>query len=91
MKLNVGAVVKGKTSLNYHTGSWRGEKPVIKLDECKRCGICAFVCPDSAVSPQPEEGQKKPMYVIDYRYCKGCGICAYECPADAIEVVPEEK
>ena len=49
MKVTVGAVVKGKTSLAYKTGSWRAERPVIRIELCKRCGICADVCPDSAV------------------------------------------
>ena len=91
MKVTVGAVVKGRTSLGYKTGNWRSERPVIREDECKRCGICADVCPDSVVHAEDEPGRDKPIYHIDYEYCKGCGLCAYECPADAIEMVPEEK
>jgi pyruvate ferredoxin oxidoreductase delta subunit len=91
MKVTEGAVVKGRTSLSYKTGSWRSERPVIRAEECKRCGICADVCPDSAVHEEVDPGRDKPTYHIDYEYCKGCGMCAYECPADAIELVPEEK
>lgn len=85
MKINIGAVVEGGTSLNYPTGSWRDQRP--KIDEvlCKACGICESVCPDSAVHVVAE------AYVIDYEYCKGCGLCAYECPADAIQLSEEEK
>lgn len=85
MKISIGAVVKGGTSLAYKTGNWRDQMPVIDLELCKQCGICEEVCPDNAVCVEDE------IYSIDYDYCKGCGLCAYECPADAIEIVPEEK
>jgi len=85
MKLNQGAVVRGGSSLNYKTGDWRDQRPVIDQETCKQCGICKEVCPDDAVRVIDEQ------YVIDYDFCKGCGICAHECTADAIEMVPEEK
>jgi pyruvate ferredoxin oxidoreductase delta subunit len=85
MKITIGGVVKGGTSLDYKTGSWRDQKPVIDLESCKSCGICEEVCPDNSVYEEDE------IYCIDYDYCKGCGLCAYECPTDAIEMVPEEK
>lgn len=85
MKISMGAVVKGGTSLGYKTGSWRDQMPVIDLELCKACGICEEVCPDNAVYVEEE------IYYIDYDYCKGCGLCAYECPADAIEIVREVK
>ena len=91
MKLVKGAVTKGKTSLGYKTGDWRSERPVIDEKECSHCGMCAEVCPDSAVHSRKEHGRKKPEYFIDYDYCKGCGLCAHECPASAIKMVPEEK
>jgi pyruvate ferredoxin oxidoreductase delta subunit len=85
MKITIGAVVKGGSSLDYKTGSWRDQQPVVDMELCKACGRCEEVCPDSAVHIIEE------VYVIDYDYCKGCGLCAYECPADAIEMVQEEK
>lgn len=85
MKLTTGAVVRGGTSLNYKTGNWRDQRPVIDQELCKKCGICKDVCPDDAVKVIDDQ------YVIDYDYCKGCGICAYECTADAIIMVHEEK
>ena len=85
MKITPGAVVNGGTSLNYKTGSWREQRPVLEQTLCKQCGICQDVCPDDAVNVTDER------YEIDFDYCKGCGICAYECPTDAIEMVPEEK
>ncbi|MBW1920899.1 MAG: 4Fe-4S binding protein [Deltaproteobacteria bacterium] len=85
MKITLGAVVKGGTSLNYKTGSWRDQRPVLNIELCKACGVCESVCPDGAVHLVNE------AYRIDYDYCKGCGLCAYECPADAIQMVAEEK
>jgi pyruvate ferredoxin oxidoreductase delta subunit len=85
MKISVGAVVQGRTSLAYKTGNWRDQRPVLSVDLCKVCGQCEEVCPDNAVHVINE------TYVIDYDFCKGCGLCAYECPAQAIEMVKEEK
>jgi pyruvate ferredoxin oxidoreductase delta subunit len=85
MKITRGAVVRGGTSLNYKTGDWRDQRPVIDQEMCKQCNICREVCPDDAVCVINDQ------YVIDYDFCKGCGICAHECMAEAIEMVPEEK
>ncbi|MBT3254868.1 MAG: 4Fe-4S binding protein [Deltaproteobacteria bacterium] len=85
MEITIGAVVRGGTSLAYKTGSWRDQRPVLDMEECKVCGQCESVCPDSAVHVVEE------TYIINYDYCKGCGLCAYECPADAITMIREEK
>jgi pyruvate ferredoxin oxidoreductase delta subunit len=85
MKITIGAVVKGGTSLNYKTGSWRDQRPILDLEKCIACGQCESVCPDSAIHVVTE------VYVIDYDYCKGCGLCAYECPAEAISMIREKK
>jgi pyruvate ferredoxin oxidoreductase delta subunit len=85
MKITIGAVVEGGSSLQYRTGSWRLERPILDHDACKDCGRCEEVCPDSAVHWE-EAG-----FRIDYDYCKGCGLCAYECPEEAIQMIPEEK
>jgi pyruvate ferredoxin oxidoreductase delta subunit len=85
MKISIGAVVIGGTSMNYKTGGWRDEKPIIDAELCKVCGLCEMVCPDSAVHLANK------VYVIDYDYCKGCGLCAYECPTKAIGMISEEK
>lgn len=85
MKITRGAVVRGGTSLNYKTGDWRDQRPVIDQETCKQCNICREVCPDDAVRVINDQ------YAIDYDFCKGCGICAHECMAEAIKMVPEEK
>ena len=50
MKLTTGAVVKGGTALNYKTGNWRDQRPIIDQELCKKCGICKDVCPDDSVN-----------------------------------------
>ncbi len=90
MRLNLGGVTAAGTSLKYKTGKWRRERPEIDQAICKRCGICADACPDSAVKAIDQAGKSKPLYVIDYDYCKGCGLCARECPLKAIAMIPEE-
>jgi pyruvate ferredoxin oxidoreductase delta subunit len=85
MKITIGAVVEGGTSLDYKTGGWRDQRPVILQELCKACGICQVVCPDNAIQVKDEE------YTINYDYCKGCGLCVFECPAAAMKMVKEEK
>lgn len=51
----------------------------INNDMCsgKNCGICAWVCPYSAI--MEEDGE----YRIDPSLCRGCGICSATCPSGA--------
>lgn len=50
---------------------------VIDEKDCAACGLCADVCPVTAVS----EG----IYRIDPTVCTGCGQCADSCPVEAIK------
>ncbi|MFN3803760.1 MAG: 2-oxoacid:acceptor oxidoreductase family protein [Pyrobaculum sp.] len=90
-----GAVFPG-SSLYYHTGGWRIEKPVIDHAKCIMCRKCWLYCPDDAVIEAWREvegprGRKFRMKAIDfdYAFCKGCGICAEVCPTGAIQMVRE--
>jgi len=52
---------------------------VVDQDLCKLCGICADVCPFSAITWHKGE----PAQVITAA-CTGCGTCAAECKFNAI-------
>ena len=84
--LDRGPVIRGGTSRDFLTGSWRQERPVLDLDRCVHCMLCWLYCPDSSVLVT--DGR---VTGLDYDYCKGCGICAAVCPpkASAITMVPE--
>jgi NADPH-dependent glutamate synthase beta subunit-like oxidoreductase/NAD-dependent dihydropyrimidine dehydrogenase PreA subunit len=46
---------------------------------CRDCGICAAICPQSAISKSGlENGEYE--YVVDDQRCIGCGFCAQACP-----------
>ena len=77
-------VVDAGNSVEYQTGDWRSERPVIDFNKCIQCLFCWGYCPDGAVIT---ENQK--VIGINYYHCKGCGICSTECPAKCIEMIDE--
>jgi len=54
---------------------------VVDQDLCKRCGLCAPVCPYNAIL-----WEKKGVAEVITAACAGCGTCAAECKFDAIEI-----
>ncbi len=73
-------------SVDYQTGDWRSERPVIDFSKCIHCLFCYAFCPDGAIIT---ENQK--VVGVDYFHCKGCGICTSECPVKCIAMVDESK
>jgi pyruvate ferredoxin oxidoreductase gamma subunit len=75
----VPVIVNPGNAAARHTGSWRVFHPLIDLDACTRCGICAVFCPDGVIALDANG-----YPVIDYDNCKGCMICREECPVHCI-------
>jgi len=82
-------ILKPKSSLGNHTGSWRLFKPEVDWQKCIGCSLCAKICPDACITMENQGGKLKSK--IDYDYCKGCGLCIKECPVQAISSKPEKK
>jgi pyruvate ferredoxin oxidoreductase delta subunit len=75
-----GVVTEPGSSAEYHTGSWRSQRPVHDMEHCTHCMICWVYCPDSSIIV--EDGR---WVRFDYDHCKGCGICAEVCPVKVKE------
>jgi len=56
-------------------------KPVVKLDECVGCGVCADVCPAKTIVIN-----KKKKAVIKRSACIRCFCCQEFCPKSAMKV-----
>jgi heterodisulfide reductase subunit A len=54
---------------------------IVDEDLCKKCGLCAPVCPFSAIT-----WEKKQVARITTAACNGCGTCAAECKYGAISM-----
>ena len=53
-------------------------------DDCIGCGICAHLCPYSAIRLK-KVGKRKKAEVLTAA-CKGCGVCASYCPTLAMSM-----
>jgi len=47
--------------------------------KCRGCGLCARVCPTTAISGKPKE-----VYKIERSKCVKCGACVEKCPFGAV-------
>lgn len=68
------------------TGEWKVVRPVVRFDDCIKCGICRTFCPIQCITKN-DDG----YFVADLDYCKGCGVCAHECPKKVIDMVLESE
>ncbi len=66
------------------TGSWRYQRPVVRVSKCTKCGTCYLFC---AAGCMRDAGTH---FAADLDYCKGCAVCARLCPVNAIAMVKEE-
>ena len=55
---------------------------------CRDCGICATICPESAISRQDLGGGFE--MAVDPEKCIGCGFCAGACPCGVWDLVENE-
>ncbi len=79
-----GIIDKPGTAVQYKSGDWRTQRPVVDRETCTDCLTCWMFCPDSAVRVKDEK-----IDHIDYDHCKGCGICASVCPVECITMEKE--
>ncbi|MBI9043804.1 MAG: 4Fe-4S binding protein [Anaerolineaceae bacterium] len=52
----------------------------VNIDLCRRCGVCARVCPFEAIFMKDD----KPF--IDEEKCMGCGVCVEHCIQEALSL-----
>ena len=85
--IDIGAIVtEPGNTVQYQTGAWRSQRPVVDTRRCIKCGMCYIFCPEGCIR-QDDEGYFK----ADLFHCKGCGICARECWPKAISMIEEEE
>lgn len=81
-----GLIVEAGNAVEYITGAWRSQRPVLDPEKCTHCLFCWIHCPDCSILV---EGEK--MKGFDLDHCKGCGICAQVCPVEAITMIQETE
>ncbi|MHA1830479.1 MAG: 4Fe-4S binding protein, partial [Candidatus Helarchaeota archaeon] len=48
-------------------------------DRCSRCGLCAMICPYSAIKLDTDD-----RFTVNEVLCKGCGMCVSSCKSESI-------
>jgi len=54
-------------------------KAIIDQDRCSRCGLCAMICPYSAIKLDTDD-----RFTVNEVLCKGCGMCVSSCKSESI-------
>lgn len=73
-----GGVRKG---LMYHVGRMTRPKPVIRQQDCVRCGRCAQACPVKVIRKESDG-----RYLITHDACIRCFCCHELCPEKAVDI-----
>ena len=85
-KLRIGTIIdEPGSAVEYETGDWKSQRPLLDKAKCNKCGLCFIYCPEGCIRPDEED-----YFIADLTFCKGCGICAKECPKKAIIMAVEE-
>lgn len=90
-ELHIGGIVEAGTAVNFHTGTWRSQRPIWNRDKCISCLICWISCPDGSIKIVSDEKRTSVVDGIDYDNCKGCGICAKECSTKINAITMEQE
>ena len=45
---------------DVHTGAWRYRRPVVRDNDCVRCGICAEYCPCGVIENTNDKAPRRP-------------------------------
>ncbi len=74
-----------RSSILLNAGTIRGDavRAVVDLAKCNSCGVCARVCPFSAIEV---DIKGKTGAQVTTAACAGCGACAAECRFNAMTV-----
>jgi len=59
--------------------------PVMELENCLSCGICADKCQLGAITMTKQENEPE-IPVINTEHCLGCGVCASACPNGSLSM-----
>lgn len=61
-------------------------KPVIKADQCVKCGMCVSMCPADPKAVVFEHNDRDSVPVYHYEHCIKCYCCQELCPESAIHL-----
>jgi len=73
--------IKGIALRHMKTGVSLEPPPVVDLERCTKCGLCAKSCVYNAIKVD----KTNDIFIIDDGKCEGCGMCISVCPYNALD------